>query len=366
MYLNYEFNVMNKLPWGVLFHTIAPDMTPAIRTLCVDSWQKCDLSQMKQSLNDHKILQTLEYCFRQHQIWDDLPIATQQLIQKSRQQHGLRHLQVLAQLNELDTALSTAGEEAVLLKGSALLYYQLYPNLGTRGQSDIDIMVAPDRVSAIVPIIRALGYTFQGNYEEGGDYSHHLPPLVRPQSLHIEIHPLQSRLGEHIHQRMLETAETIDGFDALRLPIVTELFWHVALHGLCNVPQLRNLLDLQRLRRLYKIDDLLLADRARMAGLEPKWSMLMSQLAEFEQGKPSAETIQFWEWVPSKFQPIYGVWRGNDLSYFFSPVLRYPNQLIGRVLYLPVVAWRLIRLARVMGEYLLKSREFASIDRVES
>jgi Uncharacterised nucleotidyltransferase len=353
---------MTKLPWGVLFHTIAPEITPAVRSWCVNSWQNCDIGQLRARLNDHKILSTLEYCFQQHQIWDQLPENTRQLIQQSRQKNGLRHLQILNQLAELDRALSTAGEEAVLLKGSALLYYQLYPNLGTRGQSDIDIMVAPDRVSAIVPIIQKLGYTFQGNYQAGGDYPHHLPPLVRPQSLHIEIHPLHSGQDQPIHQRMLETAETIEGFDALRLPVVTELFWHVALHSWCNVLQLRNLLDLQRLRSLYKIDDLLLADRARTAGLDLKWSMLMSQLAEFEQGKSSAETIQFWEWVPSRFQPIYGVWRGSGWSYFFSPVLRYPNQLISKILYLPVVAWRLLRLASVMSECFLKSREFRSID----
>jgi hypothetical protein len=356
---------MTKLPWGVLFHTIAPKITPAMRSSCVSSWQKCDVSQMRALLNDHKILSTLEYCFQQHQIWDDLPVATQQLIQKSRQQHGLRHLQVLAQLNELDIALSVSGQEAVLLKGSALLYYQLYPNLGTRGQSDIDILVAPDRVTAIVPIIQALGYTFQGEYVEDRHYSHHLPPLVRPQSLHIEIHPLQSGIGEHVHQRMLETAETIEGFSALRLPVATELFWHMALHGWCNVPQLRNLLDLQRLRSLYEVDELLLKDRAQIEGFEPGWSKLMVQLAEFEQGKPSAQTIQFWEWMPSKFQPIYGAWRGSGWSYFFGSVLRYPNQLIGKILYLPVVAWRLLRLAIVMGEYFWKSGEFRSIDRVE-
>jgi Uncharacterised nucleotidyltransferase len=354
---------MTKLPWGLLFHTVSPKMTPTIRSWCLDSWQKCEISQLREQLNDHKILSTLEYCFQQHQIWDELPVDTQKLIQQSRQRHGLRHLQVLAQLAEIDTALSAAGEEAVLLKGSALLYYQLYPNLGTRGQSDIDILVASDRVSAIVPIIQALGYTFQGEYVAGRHYSHHLPPLVRPQSLHIEIHPLQSGMGEHIHQRMLETAESIEGFSALRLPIATELFWHVALHGWCNVPQLRNLLDLQRLRSLYEVDELLLKDRAQIEGLEPGWSKLMVQLAEFEQGKPSAQTIQFWEWMPSKFQSIYGVWRGSGWSYFFSPVLRYPNQSIGKVLYLPVVGWRLLRLVRVIGEYLLKSGEFRSIDR---
>ncbi len=355
---------MTKLPWGLLFHTISPQMTPSVRSWCIDSWQKFDANQIGAVLNDHKILSTLEYCFQQHQIWDELPVDTQQLIQKSRQQHGLRHLQVLAQLDELDVALSEVGAEAVLLKGSALLYYQLYPNLGTRGQSDIDILVAPDRVSAIVPIIQALGYTFQGEYVEGRHYSHHLPPLVRPQSLHIEVHPLQSGLGEHIHRRMLETAEAIEGFSALRLPVATELFWHVALHAWCNVPQLRNMLDLQRLQSLYEVDELLLKDRAQLEGLEPGWSILMSQLTEFEHGKPGAQTIQAWEWMPSNFQPIYGAWRSSGWSYFFSPVLRYPNQLIGKVLYLPVVAWRLLRLARVMGEYLLRSREFRSIPRI--
>lgn len=354
--------LVSQLPWGVLLHTVSPKMSPAVRSRCLDSWQNCDLSQLKKSLNEHKILSTLEYCFQQHQIWDDLPEDLQNLIQSNRRQHGLRHLQVIAQLTELDRALSAAGESAVLLKGSALLYYQLYPNLGTRGQSDIDILVAPDRVSEIVPIVQALGYTFQGKYVEDFHYDHHLPPLVRPQSLHVEIHPLQSRLGEHIHARMLATAESIEGFEALKLPIVTELFWHVALHGWCNSPQLRNLLDLQRLRKLYQIDELLLADRARTEGLEQQWSMLMSQLTEFEQGKSSARTIQAWEWMPSNFQTTYGAWRGSGWSYFFSPVLRYPDQLIGKVIYIPVVIRRLLRLAIVMSEYYWTAGEFRSID----
>jgi hypothetical protein len=356
---------VSKLPTGVLFHTVAPVMSPAIRAWCLGAWQHCQFSQLSELLLDHKLLPTLEYCLQQHQFWEQMPVEMQQLIQQSRQRYGLRQLQAISQLTELDVALSAVGIEAILLKGSALLYYPLYPSLGCRLQSDIDLLVAPDQVVLIVPVLQKLGYTFQSVYQEDCHYPHHLPPLVRPNCLHLEIHPLQSGLGEHIHRQMLVTAQEIEGFGALRLPVVTELFWHMALHA-NNSLQLRNLLDLHRLRELYAVDLPLLAERASTEGLEPIWSVLMSQLQEFSQGQPTAKTIQDWEWMPSQLflGPYVGL-RNMGWSYFFQPVpfsflpfglhrIVRVQQILSNMLFLPLVAWRLVRTVGLAGEYLLK------------
>jgi Uncharacterised nucleotidyltransferase len=242
------------------------------------------------------------------------------------------------------------------------LYYPLYPCLGSRLQSDIDLLVAPDQVVSIVPILQKLGYTFQDVYEEGLHYSHHLPRLVRPDSLHLEVHPLQSGLGQHIHRQMLATAQEIEGFGALRLPVVTELFWHMALHAKTDNPlQLRNLLDLHRFRELYVVDALLLAERAKAEGLEPLWSELMSELEEFSQGQPTAKTIRDWEWMPSQTSlgPYVGL-RAIGWSYFFQPVplrihrIFWVNQMLSTMLFPPFVAWRLIRGVGLAGEYLFR------------
>ncbi len=286
----------------------------------------------------------------------------QQLIQQSRQRYGLRQLQAISQLTELDAALSAVGIEAVLLKGSALLYYPLYPSLGSRLQSDIDLLVASDQVVSIVPVLQKLGYTFQGVYDGDFHYPRHLPPLVRPNSLHIEIHPLQSGLGQHIHQQMPVTAQEIEDFGALRLPVVTELFWHLALHAKTDNPlQLRNLLDLHRLRELYVVDALLLTERAKTEGLEPIWSELMSELNEFSQGKPTAKTIRDWEWMPSQTSlgPYLGL-RAMGWIYFFQPVpfkmhqVFWVNKILSVIMFMPVVAWRLIRAVVLAGEYRLR------------
>jgi hypothetical protein len=353
---------VSKLPAGVLFHTVAPVTSPTIRAWCLVAWQHCQFDQLREILLHHKLLPTLEYCFQQHQIWEQVPAEMQQLIQQSRRRYGLRQLQAISQLAELDAALSNVGIEAVLLKGSALLYYPLYPSLGSRLQSDIDLLIAPDQVVSIVPILQKLGYTFQGVYEEGKHYSHHLPPLVRPNCLHIEIHPLQSGLGQHIHQQMLVTAQDIEGFRALRLPVVTELFWHMALHAkIGSTPQLRNLLDLHRLRELYVVDALLLTARAKTEGLEPIWSALMSELEEFSGEKPTAKTIRNWEWMPSQTSlgPYVGL-RAMGWSYFFQPVplrihrIFWVNQMLSTMLFPPFVAWRLIRGVGLAGEYLFR------------
>jgi hypothetical protein len=359
---------VSKLPAGVLFYTVAPVTSPAIQAWCLAAWQHCQFSQLSELLTYHKLLPTLEYCLQEHQIWEQVPAEMRQLIQQSRQRHGLRQLQIISQLAELDNVLSAVGIEAVLLKGSALLYYPLYPSLGSRPQSDIDLLVASDQVVSIVPVLQKLGYTFQDVYEEGRHYSQHLPRLVRPDSLHIEVHPLQSGLGQHIHQQMLLTAQEIEGFGALRLPIVTELFWHVALHAkIGSNLQLRNMLDLHRLHELYGVDVLLLAERAKNEGLEPIWSVLMSELEEFSQGKPTAKTIQEWEWIPSQLflGPYVGL-RAMGWFYFFQPVplkmhqIFWVNQILSTVIFIPFVAWRLIRGVGFAWEYLLRWQEPSS------
>jgi hypothetical protein len=353
---------VSKLPAGTLFYTVAPVTSPAIRAWCLAAWQHYPFSQISRLLAHHKLLPTLEYCLQQHQIWEQVPAEMQQLIQQNRRRYGLRQLQAISQLTELDTALSDIGIEAVLLKGSALLYYPLYPSLGSRLQSDIDLLVASDQVVSIVPILQKLGYTFQDVYEEGLHYSHHLPRLVRPNSLHLEIHPLQSGLGQHIHQQMLTTAQEIEGFGALRLPVVTELFWHMALHAKTdNSLQLRNLLDLHRLRELYVVDALLLTARAKTEELEPIWSALMSELEEFSGGKPTAKTIRDWEWMPSQTSlgPYVGL-RAMGWSYFFQPVplrmhrIFWVHKILSTIVFLPFVAWRLTRGVGLAGEYRLR------------
>jgi hypothetical protein len=354
---------LTTLPLGLMFQTMCPIMTPSVRQWCMAGWQKCQPSQLEDWANRHKLLPTLEYCLRQHQLWEQVPTDVQELMQQSRQRHGLRQLQVVSQLVEMDAALSQAGEELVLLKGAALLHYSLYPNLGSRVNADIDVLAAPDRVHSIAKIFQYLGYTFQDTYDEVHHYDHHLPPLVRPNSLPVEIHPLQPGIANHINQRMLETAEPIEGFEALKLPIVTELFWHVALHARFNVPQLRNLLDLYRLRSLYSVDELLLANRAQAEGLEPEWSILMSQLAEFERGQLCTQTIHSWEWLPSpQFDVIHVYWKTWGWSLFFQPVTIYPHGLLGKLLILPSAAWRLVRLIGLMGAYLFSLRELSLAD----
>jgi Uncharacterised nucleotidyltransferase len=356
---------MSKLPAGVLFHSVVPVTSPVTQAWCLVAWQHCQFSQVSRLLAQHKILPTLEYCLQQQQIWEQLPAEMQQLIQKGRQRYGLRQLQAISQLNELDTALSAVGIESVLLKGSALLYYPLYPSLGSRPQSDIDLLVAPDQVVSIVSVLQKLGYTFQEVYEEGLHYPHHLPRLVRSDSLHLEVHPLQSGLGQHIHQQMLVTAQEIEGFGALRLPVVTELFWHMALHAKTDNPlQLRNLLDLHRLRELYEVDALLLTERAKTEGLESIWSELMSELDGFSQGKPTAKTIRDWEWMPSQTSlgPYLGL-RARGWPYFFQPVpfsmhrIFWVHQILSTIMFIPFVAWRLIRSVGLAGEYWLRLRE---------
>lgn len=86
-------------------------------------------------------------------------------------------------------ALAERGVEVLVLKGAALAHL-VYDPPGLRPMSDVDILVAPDRLEDAAEAVRSLGYQESSRAETGPDH-HHLPALSRlldGLSISVEIH----------------------------------------------------------------------------------------------------------------------------------------------------------------------------------
>lgn len=88
----------------------------------------------------------------------------------------LHHLE--ARLLELLDALSEAGIEALLLKGSGLAF-SIYPGFTARPMWDLDVLVTPEQAAAAWALSQAHGWAWRSEAYPAESYAghHHLPPL---------------------------------------------------------------------------------------------------------------------------------------------------------------------------------------------
>lgn len=98
-----------------------------------------------------------------------------------------RNRAILAQLSEFVSTLNSAGIEPMLLKGSAYLVAGLFPDVGDRYLSDIDVLVPEGEVGRAETALEGLGYRPASEI----DYTahHHLVPMIHPERpAAIELH----------------------------------------------------------------------------------------------------------------------------------------------------------------------------------
>lgn len=92
-------------------------------------------------------------------------------------------------LTEMIEILGARGIDVLLLKGAALAHL-VYESPGLRPMSDMDLLVAPDRLEDASDAVRRLGYTEPGRGRPPADH-HHLPAMSRTISglgISVEIH----------------------------------------------------------------------------------------------------------------------------------------------------------------------------------
>lgn len=116
------------------------------------------------------------------QVLSALPFPAHPAVAQARREQAARALALQAQLRELDTLLDAP---ATLLKGSAALFDLYAGHEGERRLSDIDLLLAPEQVTALTARLRQRGWQSLAGY----DNFWHCPaqPLLLPLDLHTEV-----------------------------------------------------------------------------------------------------------------------------------------------------------------------------------
>jgi hypothetical protein len=151
---------------------------------------------------------------------------------------------MVQQLAELAPLAADAGARVLVLKGSArLLAGEI---AGSRTMADIDLLVPGPAGAALHTALQSrLGYMPDAT----GTPGRHLPSLVRPDSLPIEIHERLADAGSPLDARIWDGARSIPlGGATLEIPSAMLIWLHTLEHGVVVHRtiryRLRDILDL--------------------------------------------------------------------------------------------------------------------------
>jgi hypothetical protein len=179
-----------------------------------------------------------------HQLSTQAPdIARPDILEKFQLEFG-HSARALGQLQEVDQALQQVGLEAVVFKGGSF-HPQVYPTLGTRPVSDLDLWVQPKQLPQIEDTLVSLKYQrlpgvcINFHRDNGQAIDLHTDPL----SQFRRVFPLS--------RAWWESRQPLGTLKAIRQLPLEEALIVTALHGLKHAfRRLMWLLDVALLRRL--------------------------------------------------------------------------------------------------------------------
>ena len=175
-----------------------------------------------------------------------------------------RNKAIQKELGRVVSALNDRSIIPVLLKGSAYISDQTYPNIGARALGDLDLLVAADQIGDAVEVVQSLGYAFAGPPGFGYDDHHHVEPLKNPTcQAYVEIHRqalIGSLSGILPAHRIISDSRILESSGAkFAVPSPTHSVMISILHSQivnrCNATarvDIRRLMDLAQLNRRYR------------------------------------------------------------------------------------------------------------------
>ena len=167
--------------------------------------------------------------------------------------------------------------DCVVAKGPALVL-TLYPDMGIRQFSDLDLLFLPDQIRAAEQCLQEIGYASTnpraGRQEDFLQHHHHLPPLVKDRDdarqFVIEVQWAVSGYCKNsaFAKRLRDRARTVivDGTE-IRVPCLEDLFLHALLDTLAHEFE-KGIKSLCDLNYMY-----------RTCGLKLRWEQIVDEIA---------------------------------------------------------------------------------------
>jgi len=170
-------------------------------------------------------------------VLDALSRAFAQSLERAARREAAQNLRVDAETETILRRLETAGVPSVLIKGVARRAASaLYPYSDARATSDVDLLVPAADAPGVWRSLAQAGYHSVSSHPvpEAEGQPHHLPPLLGPGRVAVEIHTSTSRrvAPEEAWRRSSRDARVLrwSGLD-VRVPPPTELLWHSVTHA---------------------------------------------------------------------------------------------------------------------------------------
>ena len=165
----------------------------------------------------------------------------------------------IEELRHLLRALHTSRIPVILLKGALHLVRPIYPDLGMRSMTDLDLLVPPDEATRARALLESMGYRM-GSLPKPTPWRHHFPTLARPGgAAKVELHwsLLPTRVMAYVDEEALwGTSQEVhvDGLSARMLSPTFQVY-HRFLHDLLCPGRLVNyqIAELYEFARLITI-----------------------------------------------------------------------------------------------------------------
>lgn len=194
------------------------------------------LEKVIECANRHLVATTLYARLHQANLLQNLPTNLLSYLQVLHSLQQERNQRLKLQLQSILKTLNKAGLTPLLLKGSDTLCYELYPSIGSRFMSDLDILMPEGSIPIAKKLLFNQGYVVPEQYTHIPEHpnAHHAPPIYKARNdCAIELHykPLNYKSGNILStNEAFKNGQPINNLQKYSLNALTLSPTHKVLH----------------------------------------------------------------------------------------------------------------------------------------
>ncbi|MFN7835850.1 MAG: nucleotidyltransferase family protein [Burkholderiaceae bacterium] len=165
-------------------HIDQPNLMESAARLSAADWD-----ETVRLANAHRLGPILHKRLSQSDIREALPDTVRQVFKVKYQRNSIRNLALYRELIRLTELLNAHGIPSLALKGAYLARFA-YPEPNIRWLRDLDLLVPEAQVQVAFDLLVSQGYrqATGGHAHTHGETSKHLPMLIGPEGLAVELH----------------------------------------------------------------------------------------------------------------------------------------------------------------------------------